>query len=411
MIECSGMREQNQVYEKLLLSREDFYGRLERPLKKIQSNEFSASEKEVSHAYVYESLVSTLVADYSLGEDLSAIEDLFDRACEHYLLSGTEASCGTIDSYHDNLALFSLAIIFEVPLEKFERLADVWKNLSTRLFKGGDLLIEKLISFRLPDYALSKELLFPDMYGPLFDVILEESKANAVPMLTQFLTKHWYKSWKKSGSHNYASHREKSNYLFVGYWCFAAAAVVKIKGLELTHEYGEYFPFSLFGLEEVPSKKRNLVLPRKTWKELTYGNPVLFAFKIPGSWIRLRTENYQVKSPGEKVVLNLAVYNSNGHPFRKFVDIAFSSKTRDMPWNRELAHLTKVFIGKGGLEHTHEIKEWEGVWPEETEVTTYLTSCLELGDYFLSFSFVGGKADFAAAKEDIIEILASIQAS
>jgi len=398
------MREQNQLYEKILFARGSYASLASCWESELSSDAESCSDPHLVHDFAFSSLMNKLVAGYSLGEDIDSLREIFMIACGHYSQSGDIG----VNDYSHHLSMFSLAILFEIPSDLFNELEKVWTRRSKTLIAGGDYLIDSIIASRIDGYRPREHFVIPKMYGSLRDVMEEADTKEAESKIAAYLKK-WYQGLRASGSLCYASHKEKSNFLFIGYWSFEAAAIAKIKRLSITQKYGEYFPYSLFGLDETPPKKHNIVKPMKTWQKLVFGYPAALSINVPGSWQKLASRGLQVVSPGEVVVLNASVYGANGNTFDQFCRVLLASKAKDMPWNRKVDHRERRLLRDDGVEVLHIVTEWEGVWPNEEGLTTYLSSCVEIEGLFINISFVGSSSEIEKAREDIKDILASVK--
>ncbi len=105
-----------------------------------------------------------------------------------------------------------------------------------------NFLISSLDENRKPMEKESYEEFFGinEMYGRLKTIIKETDKNIAEKELKYFLENEWYASFK--GTPLYNQHNNPHN-TYAGYWCFIAAAIVKIKGLDdSSFRDNKYYP-------------------------------------------------------------------------------------------------------------------------------------------------------------------------
>jgi hypothetical protein len=69
----------------------------------------------------------------------------------------------------------------------------------------------------------------PEIFKTLREAVAEPDKAEASRLVEVFVRREWYKKHTGAGWHG--SHKSAFD-AYSGYWCFEAAAVVKIRGLD-----------------------------------------------------------------------------------------------------------------------------------------------------------------------------------
>lgn len=112
-----------------------------------------------------------------------------------------------------------------------------------------DFLIEFLIQYKneeresIGEESYREFFGINDTYGTLKRIIKTENKDKAQKSLKIFLENEWFDSFKNE--HIYSLHTgNHKNYS--GYWCFVAAAIVKIKGLDdSSFRDNQYYPKDL----------------------------------------------------------------------------------------------------------------------------------------------------------------------
>lgn len=135
--------------------------------------------------------------------------------------------------YHRVLTLISWGIVFDVPAELFQRIANhIHSN-------GEDALIETLLSAKLKDRVATDKLVYPKIFGPLYRATQAEGIARE-SLVREYLDS-WYLSMKDFI--NYDAHKAKGEGGFQGYWAFETAAVVALFGIDDSQLKGmDYYP-------------------------------------------------------------------------------------------------------------------------------------------------------------------------
>ncbi len=184
----------------------------------------SAEDEAVFIYSIFRKRYELLILRYSRGEDIAAIAEDFPAvisAWERYLKmpARQEGSLGEdINDYVCALWLISLAIIFAVNQEIFERL------LRCIGAPGQDALLERLIATRIPNRAFGTGLVFPKPYEALYATI-DAPSAERPALLKKFL-KAWYPAMGSLDAYWHNSHKGPEGGGFFGYWCIEAAGVV-----------------------------------------------------------------------------------------------------------------------------------------------------------------------------------------
>jgi len=126
--------------------------------------------------------------------------------------------------------MISLGILLEIPDNDFELLVDYIERDQVK-----DFLIESLLRYRKSDREeileenYQKFFHVNERYGRLKTIVQEQDKELAQKELRYFLENEWYQSFKDTPL--YDQHKNPHN-TYLGYWCFTAAAIVKIKQLD-----------------------------------------------------------------------------------------------------------------------------------------------------------------------------------
>ena len=139
-----------------------------------------------------------------------------------------------LDDYNRTIWILSLGILLDVELSIFEKIANVIDKIGRK-----DFLFDYLISIKIANREISKDLLLPKFFGFLKECIETKNVEN----LKQYLDKKWYKSMKIT--YWYDNHKS-SNDVHFGYWSFESGAIVKILGLDDSNlKDQQYYPYDL----------------------------------------------------------------------------------------------------------------------------------------------------------------------
>ena len=145
------------------------------------------------------------------------------------------------DTYIDALSILSLAVIFDLPTDEIsEATSDA----------GGDTLFELIASGQTSLAADAPvHLAWPRPYGRLLAVFqAEESKR---PKLMLAFLKVWHQQNKGASWWNSHERVAVGGLSYGGYWCFEAAAVVKLLGIEdSSFRDNEFYPADLVHPDE-----------------------------------------------------------------------------------------------------------------------------------------------------------------
>lgn len=166
---------------------------------------------------------NVLTAEYSLGCDKQEMMSSF----KEYL---SWASISRISNYAEYVDMLSLSILFDIPYE------DIKGILDQQQF--GDALTECLIDYLRTGFYVIKQsvdLQFSKAYDAFTDFLAEKN----VEEFNDFMNNKWYDL--NQDAYWYDSHKSKEN-IYAGYWCWLAAAVLKMVGM--TSE-GKYIPRDL----------------------------------------------------------------------------------------------------------------------------------------------------------------------
>ena len=244
---------------------DEYIKRQENSLNKRWSKLSNNLIKEERVAIVKNDMAGTykrwIVAKYSRGDIMNnpEVEALFTQAVDliydnwnngvgkyTYSERGERITLNqyVFSAYLGILELISLGILLDTSETTFSKLID---HVDRDQIK--DFLLDFLFCHRQKDRVPINEENYRkffhinERYGRLKQIIVEENKETAQQELKYFLEKEWYSSFK--GTPLYSAHKNVHN-IYVGYWCFVAAAIVKIKGLDdSTFKDNQYYPQDL----------------------------------------------------------------------------------------------------------------------------------------------------------------------
>jgi hypothetical protein len=149
-----------------------------------------------------------------------------------------------LSAYDEMLWMLSLGYLLGAPNEEFRKLVAVIDsdNVKDRLY---EFIISAKLEVRQPIQKESYLDVFfiPEIFSTLRDAIQEPDQVKASSLVKDFLKKDWYKGHKDAGWYN--SHKGKHD-TYSGYWCFEAAAVTCILGLDdSSYRDVQYYPKDL----------------------------------------------------------------------------------------------------------------------------------------------------------------------
>jgi hypothetical protein len=213
---------------------------IEYDLKKIEEKEQASKKPGVNPKYdaqfsfqIFRKYYQVLIARYSRGDPLSDLKasfpdlvDAWECATAEELkvftpeeMANRKQFSRNLDIYIVCLWLVSLARCLEVDEALFARILALCGN------EGEDWLFEHLA--HAPGRKVAGTLCYPKTHRALKDAIEEPNQRDRVRLMQRFLTG-WYPSLNKTYWHD--NHKGVDGGGYFGYWCFEAAAVVKLGG-------------------------------------------------------------------------------------------------------------------------------------------------------------------------------------
>jgi hypothetical protein len=178
------------------------------------------------------------IMSYCRGDSLSSMKDCVWQALEMRekmmrTLVGIAEEKPNISEMYSKLDLYNysdslglLCFVLAVGGTK----EDIQRTLKSFDYAGQDALLDKIAILSVdsaPSENMATRLVFPNMYKTLLDVI--DAQAEQRPELMKKFIEGWYKSMKPAAWYNNDQGGEGAYY---GYWCFEAALVVRLLGID-----------------------------------------------------------------------------------------------------------------------------------------------------------------------------------
>ena len=171
---------------------------------------------------------------YSLGLDMPELLPEVDLILRHLI----DAQDGT-DNYEDMETILYLIMLFN----RTEFLNDYKKLLQKS--EQRDFYLDYLVQTVDPTWQLhTQKLRCPKHTQPLYEVIMlsKENKAEAVQRLRRYLKRQWILTLRKG----VITHHDLKDNNYRGFWCIAAAALVKALKLDDTElKDCKYYPYDM----------------------------------------------------------------------------------------------------------------------------------------------------------------------
>jgi len=170
---------------------------------------------------LFTTMLHTLIAKYSFGLPISELQEDFPAviaACK----AGWQNQNQSIhfDNYVLILWMLSLGILLHSKTDEFEKIVSTLDSSSQ-----SDMLLDLLISEKLPQRNIAEHVLFPVQFSFLSEFILTRD----VQLLKLRLEEKWYSAMKLT--YWYENHKNKLD-VFFGYWSFESAAFIKILNVD-----------------------------------------------------------------------------------------------------------------------------------------------------------------------------------
>lgn len=189
---------------------------------------------EARHLTTFKYEMENIRAKYSLGEDISTIEEEFDNA-----IYDLENVINKKAGYLNLLWMISLGILLETDKKNIERLSklaekeNIQDSVIDYLLYASDIGWTKItnIYYKENPYSKTKEII----------ELTQKDKNKASKRMQQYMEKEWFQGhydyeWKNA-------HKEPG---YVGFWSFETAALAKILGIDDSSLIGSnHYPYDL----------------------------------------------------------------------------------------------------------------------------------------------------------------------
>lgn len=222
----------------------------------IKSDRVKIVKRDMAMAYK-----NIIIAKYSQGDNMFSDEvytdykkmitlmnENWEKNSEKFVIS-KENQITVLDqyifsSYIEKLETISLGILLNVPTTDMKLLGDLIDRDNVK-----DFLLEYLLKQSLNDRPKIQSESYKEYFHinerffRLKDIITLNDKAVAQQEIKLFLEKDWKKAFDDTPF--FQAHKSIHD-IYVGYWCFVAAAIVKIKGLDdSSFRNNQYYPKDL----------------------------------------------------------------------------------------------------------------------------------------------------------------------
>lgn len=327
--------------------------------------------------------VEIALCEYSLGYPFSKIKATIEAAIEDYTKT-PDTDAGHASNSYILIRLVSMAVLTDVDERHWTLLINKWKG-------SGEYgkFVGILLRYRTPTISAKHQVFVDERWESLLNTFKVEESVELENQLKAYLKK-WYVRSRSVSWYN-AHTREDINAYF-GYWSCEAAAVAKVRGIELTGTtFGEYFPYSFFNLPEQLSKakvKKAIPKPKPKPKKLSatrvaYPKLPKLTFDIGTIWINESQDRLGLITHNEELECAGTVYASEDGKFETFAQTRHNTLLKQMPWYK-LVGDSKIRELPIGIVNEQLM---QGVWQGETEPTSYLVYALSFDKYFMGLTF------------------------
>jgi len=235
---------------------EDFLVKLEnidkKTERKIADGEINPERIVIVRLSMIQNLMNRMQAKYSLGLPVDSILEEYNEALD-LISQYWSGNCKFIGSknevldqyslgdYDTMLWMLSIGYLLNIPEDRFMILVNAIDKDHVK-----DKLFEFIISAKIISRAKINEESYKygfKLFGSIRKAIDTNDLSEAANLIKIFLEKEWFKEHKSCGWQN--RHKNPHN-TYSGFWCFEAAAVVKIMGLDdSSFTNNKYYPKDL----------------------------------------------------------------------------------------------------------------------------------------------------------------------
>ena len=132
------------------------------------------------------------------------------------------------------------------------------------------------------------------------------------------------------------------------------------------------------------------------------------SISVPSSYKIYNKERYGIFSDDEKLEIAGTAYRSTGKEMgaKEFAEARTDSIPKDMPWYSPVRELNPI-KGLKGLKYEAYGIEYEGVWPKESEPTSYIVVTIKSDDVLLSLTFTALTSNMNSFRPIVRNVIAS----
>jgi hypothetical protein len=216
--------------------------KIEEKKERLASQSADVKRWDLVYAFLFDAQLHNIYNHYSIGTPVDEIKTLIHEATETYITYMNHPTAERLpfkDSYimyEEALSVLSLNLIIRAERNVIDKLASTFDLL------GKDSLIDKMLSFRIPDRKISTKLAWPKVYEKLY-AVFSASKEDQPNIVKAYLSD-WYKTMKKASWHG--AHKRPNVCAFSGYWSMETAAVTRILQIDdEIYKDSSYYPVDL----------------------------------------------------------------------------------------------------------------------------------------------------------------------
>jgi hypothetical protein len=173
---------------------------------------------------------------YSLGMPITNIQTEFIKSLPNFFKGWGEND----EAYADMVNAISLSVLLDVPKNYFDEFVILLNKINSRNFKEiwkPDAFLDILLSYKIKDREISKDLIDAAKYQKLVDIFSKEND-EAEEMIKEYL-KDWYNLNEDMPWFDI----HKRQWGFSGYWAWNVAALIRVKKLtEINFKFIPYYP-------------------------------------------------------------------------------------------------------------------------------------------------------------------------
>ena len=126
--------------------------------------------------------------------------------------------------------------------------------------------------------------------------------------------------------------------------------------------------------------------------------------QTPSDWVVYEKKIFGIEPKNRELDVSGTVYRTNGKTLEEFANEKHNGILTKMNWYKHTTDSRDIL----GMKYDGFIRDYEGVWPNENEPTTYIVTVFKIEDYFLSLTFTGLSKIVEKNNQTIREICSSV---